>query len=793
MLSLPPQEQFRFQVALVQHRITRYRVPFLIGLRNALRAVGGTLIVVYSTNERVEEDRGDGGQIPWGVLVRAHRARLFGRDIVVQHLPWALLARCDLVVLPHEMSVLSTTSLSLLFLAGRKRFAFWGHGRNFQSEHNVWIAEAIKAFLARRASWWFGYTELSVGELLKCGVERSRITCLQNSALRQGEVDLLGARKGCTDATRAPLIIFLGSLSKAKRLDLFVQSMELLKQSCPELTVEVIGDGPDRDSVKSASREYPWFKWRGALWSDDKNEVLVRASLAVIPGMIGLPLMECFAAGVPVITCENSPHSPEIAYLENGKNGVMVTDTALAIASAASTLLNDSSSLAIMRGKCVETARNLSIESMVARFASGIDDAIGRKGLASAPVDESSINLDTARETIVVMWQRFLPYHVARIEALARWCVKTGHSLYAIEVAAHEQTYPFIEQARFSEVINHVRVIEVTNYNNMSAVEIGREVYKTLQRLQPTVILCPATPFPEGMAALRFRAKSMCRVFIMDDAWEATDHRPWFVRQAKKIIHENVDGVFMPSSSHSSYFASLGIPPTRQAVGVNAVDNEYFGRAAASVGRQSVSEKGQRYFLFVGRLISKKGISVLLEAYAKFARGAGTNNPHRLKVVGDGALAYEVKNSAERDDRIEVMGPRGQAELSQLLARSTAVIVPSLEDQWGLVINEAMASGCCVIASIGAGASALIEHGVSGFRVEAGSVEALANAMTLVSGMSDEALHEIGRSAQRRVGQFGTERFVSGVSTLLDIPRRMNATFASDLAVALWRGHVAIR
>lgn len=91
------------------------------------------------------------------------------------------------------------------------------------------------------------------------------------------------------------------------------------------------------------------------------------------------------------------------------------------------------------------------------------------------------------------------------------------------------------------------------------------------------------------------------------------------------------------------------------------------------------------------------------------------------------------------------------AEVSATMRRSKAVVIPSEWDVFNLVTAEAMASGCVVVVSTGAGAADLIEHGRNGFVFPAGDDQALADIVRTVEAMSDEERERMGSAAARTV------------------------------------------
>jgi glycosyltransferase involved in cell wall biosynthesis len=133
-------------------------------------------------------------------------------------------------------------------------------------------------------------------------------------------------------------------------------------------------------------------------------------------------------------------------------------------------------------------------------------------------------------------------------------------------------------------------------------------------------------------------------------------------------------------------------------------------------------------YLFVGRLIERKGIDVLLDAFRDVHGG-------ELWIAGDGPLRHLVERAAADDACVRLVGHVDGVELERLYREADVLVLPSYYDVWGLVVNEAQVHGLPVIASDEVGAAAdLVDEGVNGFVVPTGSSAALARAMNEIAG-----------------------------------------------------------
>lgn len=127
-----------------------------------------------------------------------------------------------------------------------------------------------------------------------------------------------------------------------------------------------------------------------------------------------------------------------------------------------------------------------------------------------------------------------------------------------------------------------------------------------------------------------------------------------------------------------------------------------------------------KFFLYVGRLSSEKGIRTLLEVFTKRLPGAN------LKIVGDGPLMEQLQILTSRTPNIELLGRKPLKEVYDLMAAAQAVIVPSeWHEPFGRVVVEAFAAGTPVIAAAVGGMTELIDHERTGFLFNGGEAESL--------------------------------------------------------------------
>jgi len=112
---------------------------------------------------------------------------------------------------------------------------------------------------------------------------------------------------------------------------------------------------------------------------------------------------------------------------------------------------------------------------------------------------------------LVIIWQRFLPYHIARIRHLWNRISPLGYRLSAIEVASEDESYEFPKCDFTGQGFEHICCFPKVSYHKLRPRNIHKSVFNILFKLKPDVIFAPATPLPEGMAAYAYRLVSGCR------------------------------------------------------------------------------------------------------------------------------------------------------------------------------------------------------------------------------------------------------------------------------------------
>jgi glycosyltransferase involved in cell wall biosynthesis len=178
-----------------------------------------------------------------------------------------------------------------------------------------------------------------------------------------------------------------------------------------------------------------------------------------------------------------------------------------------------------------------------------------------------------------------------------------------------------------------------------------------------------------------------------------TEQKIGFVRKAiRKVISRWTPRWISYGQSSTAYLQSLGIHRNRVLQIQNAVDENRFTPRPEPKARI----QPQPVLLYVGQLIARKGVELLLNAAATLQREGGIFS---LLLVGNGpdkeALEHRIQDLGLRNVYFQPSVPPDQ--IPSVYRSGDVLIFPTLEDPWGLVVNEAMLSGLPVLCSKYAG------------------------------------------------------------------------------------------
>lgn len=232
-------------------------------------------------------------------------------------------------------------------------------------------------------------------------------------------------------------------------------------------------------------------------------------------------------------------------------------------------------------------------------------------------------------------------------------------------------------------------------------------------------------------------------------------------------INRAISALWVTGERQAIYGRYLGYSGSNLWDGYYACDRARFD-TGNRLGGPGDSNTVDPYFLFVGRYASEKGIDILAEAYQQYS--SSTSAPWRLVCAGAGPLGRRLLNAGAED-----LGFMQPAQLPRLMQNAGGFVLPSSYEPWGVVAQEAAASGLPLILSdeVGAGVH-LLRDGLNGLKFPSGDAGALSNCLTRLHNTSWEKRLEMSRHSEAFSKQYTPENWADTLINGLDVLRNQN-------------------
>jgi len=222
-----------------------------------------------------------------------------------------------------------------------------------------------------------------------------------------------------------------------------------------------------------------------------------------------------------------------------------------------------------------------------------------------------------------------------------------------------------------------------------------------------------------------------------------------FIWTLMRLRHKRANLNLCTSSVTINDLRNRGIEDPR--LWERAVDSDLFApsaRAAEMRHRLSGGEPEKPLLLYVGRLSAEKDVSHLRDVVR-------ANPEARLAIVGDGPVRKELEQQFLGTPTVFTGYLRGK-ELASAYASADLFVFPSKTETLGLVLLEAMASGCPVVACRAGGVPDAVQDGVTGFLFEPNDPDGLVKTVARALG-SETNLDRLRANAREEVEQYGWE------------------------------------
>lgn len=366
---------------------------------------------------------------------------------------------------------------------------------------------------------------------------------------------------------------------------------------------------------------------------------------------------------------------------------------------------------------------------------------------------------------IAFVLDSFRIMHVEQFEGVAA-AVGDERKVAGIELFSGNEDYPF-EQRR-GATFEHITLFRGEERARLGMFRGAWHILRKCRAVRAGIVFISHYERPYiFLVALMLRLSGKT-VFVLQDS-KFDDYRRFLWREVfKRLMYKPYQGAIVASPRSGDYVRFLGVDPARIRLNCYTTSLERVRAAAGAPPAPGGTPFAERAFLSVARLIPKKNHMMLLDAYAAYAARAAA--PRRLLLCGSGPLEEEIRariNALGLDGQIVLKGNLASAEIARELAGGLCLLLPSIEEQYGIVVIEAQAMGLPVILSENCGArDTQVRTGVNGFVVESDNAGGLAYFMERLGG--DEALWtEMADAACRSADRGDVAGFVESVLSLI--------------------------
>ena len=321
---------------------------------------------------------------------------------------------------------------------------------------------------------------------------------------------------------------------------------------------------------------------------------------------------------------------------------------------------------------------------------------------------------------------------------------------------------------------DQVEVISIPHrdYSRSLLDNLSVGLYKKLSNLPVDILLQDELNHP-SLFYLNQRIKGAVNypiISIVHHLRSSEDLPAWqkpFFRTVERTYLKSVDGFVFNSQNTCKMVENMAGPRNNRVIAHPAGD-----RFNPEINREMIesraNKEGPLRILFLGNVIPRKGLHILLEALGKI-----DENDWKLSVVGSmnfnaryGRMIKQIAKDDRLDNHIEFFGSLGEEELIRILSTSHILAVPSYLEGYGIAYLEGMGFGLPAIGTASGGASEFITHDVNGYLVPRGNVSFLAECISrliddreLLIAMSLRArdtylLHPTWESSMKRIRDF---------------------------------------
>lgn len=377
---------------------------------------------------------------------------------------------------------------------------------------------------------------------------------------------------------------------------------------------------------------------------------------------------------------------------------------------------------------------------------------------------------------ICVIFYNLGGYHLSRLNAADKSFQRRGWRLTCIEITRSTSEHPW---GKF-ELPDYVTTLEDFQPGDQPSVSDPATVSAALDQLNPDVVVVPGWGHNFARTALQWSRRHRKPAILMceskkDDAPRNVVKELW----KKHRYVRNFDAAIVGGRKHAEYLVELGMPRDRVFFGYDVVDTTHLAKEVDRIRSSSEPRPNgipkSNFIVSVNRFIDRKNLGTLIDAFADSAKTNGHN--WDLVLVGGGETEADLRLKAEQTglgDRIHFPGFLSYSDVPMWYAHAGIFVHPARAEQWGLVVNEAMAAELPIILSNACGCYPdLIEEGQSGLSFSPNAPSELSEKLTALIEAPDLRRSMAIRSRQIISERYSPDAFGEGLSAAVETAKQL--------------------
>jgi L-malate glycosyltransferase len=338
---------------------------------------------------------------------------------------------------------------------------------------------------------------------------------------------------------------------------------------------------------------------------------------------------------------------------------------------------------------------------------------------------------------VAFVWDNFGPMHADRCDAVAR-ALAPAREVVGLELFTRSEEYAW--NAEDGRHFRKVTLYPGQGWQQVAPWKMAAGILKACRDNSVSdVFLCNYDRMGIFLAGIALRAAGK-RVYVMGCSKFDDFTRDVRREAAKRIFFLPYQGAIASGRRSRDYMRFMGIREQAIATEYNTLSLDRIREMAGAQPAPAGIPFAERHFTIVARFVPKKNLSMALDAYRLYREAC--TDPRPLHLCGSGALEADLRAKVDAlglGDSVVFRGFLQTDGIAKVLATTLALVLPSIEEQFGNVVIEAQAMGLPVIVSDVCGArDNLVRSGVNGFVVEPDNPAGLAFFMDILG--RDEAL-----------------------------------------------------